>query len=137
MWNNLLKLTVVSYVWKRHKKTLIALPILLIYFWIVNLIHHDVIAFATLKESTQWLGWSFLIKWIFILLGVLVFIYIHISSTANPADSLSSTPENKVKRSKKSQHSDSDSPEKDPFQNIRQKTKLRTKAEIILEEKDK
>jgi uncharacterized PurR-regulated membrane protein YhhQ (DUF165 family) len=125
MWNNLLKLTLVSYIWKRHKRTLIALPILLIYFWVINLIHHDVIAFATLKENTQWLGWSFLIKWIFILLGVFAFVFIHLNVKNQP----SSKPNPTVTDS--SNTSDI-APEDDPFHNIRHKKKLRSKAEVIL-----
>lgn len=139
MWNNLLKLTLVSYVWKRYRRTLIALPVLLLYFWFVNLVHHDIIAYATLNKDTSWLGWSFLVKWLFILLGVVVFVLIHLKAKPEQSDKLISPLKHAFKESKSQQKATGKNlaeegiTETDAFERIRKKDKLRSKADIVIE----
>jgi len=138
MWNNLLKITLVSFVWKRYKRTIIAFPLLLLYFWLVNLVHHDIIAYATLKNDTDWLGWSFLVKWLFILSGVVVFVLVHVSSKAENESQLEESLKEKLKKSKQEQPDTTPlqniSPELDGmFERIRNKKSLRSKADIVIE----
>ncbi|MGH1440004.1 MAG: hypothetical protein ACRBBR_07850 [Cellvibrionaceae bacterium] len=143
MWNNLLKITLVSYLWKRYKRTIIALPLLLLYFWFVNLVHHDIIAYATLNNDTSWLGWTFLVKWLFILLGVAVFVFIHATAKtvgeSRLADSLRGGVKGNLKdKPKESALEDPDplSPEtEDVFDRIRHKKSLRSKADVVLEKR--
>lgn len=132
MWNNLFKITLASYIWKRYRRTLIATPLLLLYFWVVNVIHHDIIAYATLNNDTSWLAWSFLAKWLVILLGVVVFLYF---TTKSPA-------EEKPKASLKEKMASTDSSieelksggeGEDVFERIRKKDKLRSKADMVIE----
>ena len=132
MWNNLFKLTVVSYIWKRYRHTLIAIPVLLIYLWLVNLIHYDVIAYAKLQNQTGWLGWTFLVKWVFILLGIAVFVAVHANGRqARPEDNKGSI------ESSGSTGSAKGAEPTDAFDAIRKKDKLRSKADVILEKKSK
>jgi len=151
MWNNLLKITLVSYLWKRYKRTIIALPLLLLYFWFVNLVHHDIIAYATLNNDTSWLAWSFLVKWLFILVGVAVFVFIHVTAKTtnesrlsdvmqhNLKDSLSDNLKNSLKDKLKNsalKESGSLTPEaEEVFDRIRNKKSLRSKADVVLEKR--
>ncbi|MGH1485617.1 MAG: hypothetical protein ACRBCI_05300 [Cellvibrionaceae bacterium] len=125
MWNNLLKLTVISYIWKRYRHTLIAVPILLLYLWLINLIHHDVIAYAKLQNETSWLGWTFLIKWMFVFLGIAVFVIVHVNGRQiNPnADKTPNGSQENVQTT-------------DVFDAVRKKDKLRSKADVILGKKE-
>ncbi len=139
MWKSLLKLSVVSYIWKRYKRTLIAFPLLLLYFWGVGLVHEDFISYATLEGDKQGVGWSFLIKWLLILVGIAVFIAIHLAGDSDDnnhekesfAHSKGNSKSYSKNKSKNSQE------EFDAFSNIRNKDKLRTKADVILERGNK
>jgi len=136
MWNNLLKITLVSYLWKRYKRTIIALPLLLLYFWFVNLVHHDIIAYATLNNDTDWLGWSFLVKWLFILLGIAVFAFIHATAKtvgeSRLTDSLQHSLKDKLKGSKSEENEPLSPQAEDVFDRIRTKKSLRSKADVVL-----
>lgn len=146
MWNNLLKITLVSYIWKRYRRTLIALPLLLLYFWFVNLVHHDIIAYATLNDDTAWLGWSFLLKWLFILLGVTFFVFVHISAKPVDEDLLNPSFKKSLKESLKEKFRTEKITEseafissdvEDIFERIRNKKSLRSKADVVLEKNKK
>jgi len=131
MWKSLLKLSVVSYVWKRYKRTLVAFPLLLVYFWGVGLVHEDFISYVSLEGDNQGVGWSFLIKWLLILVGIVVFIAIHLAGDPD---------ENKHEKESFT-HSQANTKntreEFDAFSNIRNKGKLRSKADVILEKGNK
>ena len=133
MWNNLLKLTLVSWVWQRYRRTIIALPLLLLYFWLVNLIHGDVIAYAQLNNDTAWLGWTFVIKWLFILLGIAGFVLLHIIGKPPPA----AAPTLKQKMQPPPEPPPASAEDHDRFDAIRRKQKLRSRAEVILETKQR
>ena len=142
MWNNLLKLTVVSWIWNRYRRTIIALPLLLLYVWLVNLIHDDVIAYATLNNDPSWLGWTFFLKWLFVLLGVGVFVMIHISGRQVQPEELDSLkvkmqsePVSKTNKEDAASHTEPAS-ESDGFEAIRHKNKLRSRADFILQNKE-
>lgn len=143
MWNNLLKITLVSYLWKRYKRTIVALPLLLLYFWFVNLVHHDIIAYTTLNDDTSWLAWSFLVKWLFILVGVAVFVFIHVTAKSTNENRLSDIMQRNSKDNLKdslknnaSKESEPLSPEaEDVFDRIRSKKSLRSKADVVLEKR--
>lgn len=134
MWNNLLKISVVTYIWRRHKRTLIALPALLLYFWMVNLIHVDVITYAKLKGQTTWLAWTFLIKWLFIFIGIAIFIVIHLNAKAAEQTDVSSAVGGR-KNPKTEKAVDAD--EIDAFAAIRAKDKLRSRADMIIDKHKK
>ena len=135
MWNNLLKISLLSYIWKRYKKTVILLPALLIYFWVIGLAHDDYLAYAKLQNQTQWLGVSFFIKWLLLLVGVGVFVALHLSGKSS-SDAL------EREASSVDQTSDSITQEQftseinDSFERIRQKDSLRSKADTILKTKE-
>lgn len=124
MWNSLLKLSVVSYVWKRYRRTLIGFPLLLLYFWGVGLIHEDFIAYITLDGGKQGVAWSFIVKWLLILAGIVVFILLHLNGVVTSAHSTDNVEPPSV-----------DDVEQDAFSRIRKKDKLRSKADVILARK--
>ena len=126
MWNNLLKLTLASYIWKRYRRTLIALPLLLLYFWLINLVHQDYLAYSQLNDSQVGVGLSFVVKWILIFIGIFTFIFIHFTNGANRSSA------DNMQTSKSDLGSDSDA-----FDAIRQKDKLRSRADVILDKKPK
>lgn len=134
MWNSLLKISVISYIWKRYKRTLISLPLLLVYFWLISLIHQDFLTFVELNDTKQWIGLSFLVKWVFVLLGIVVFIIFHLkdnqSENSNSYTQFEKKPSNKKTDASNAQDSD-------PFQTIRQKETLSSKAEKIIQKKSK
>lgn len=134
MWNNLLKITVVSFLWKRYKRTVIALPLLLLFFWVVGLVHQDYLRYAELQGYDQWIGLSFILKWLLMLLAVAVFIYVHLKQDSEAS----------VLDSAKANHFSADQPASagrktstidTAFDNIRRKEKLKSKADKVIEDK--
>lgn len=132
MWNNLLKLSLISYIWKRYKRTLIAFPILLLYFWVISLVHQDFLQYTQLKGSEQGVGLSFIVKWLFMLLGVGVFVFLHINSAEDSKPQAQST-QDKRKNSKTTKTTAS--VHNDAFANIRKKEKLKSKADKVIDDK--
>ncbi|MEO0442379.1 MAG: hypothetical protein AAFZ92_01365 [Pseudomonadota bacterium] len=128
MWNNLLKLTLASYVWKRYRRTLIALPVLLIYFWLVNLIHNDYLAYAELDDSQMGVGLSFVIKWVLVFIGFIIFIIIHFTG-----GSRNSGEHKQVQPGDQGYGTGASASHADASDAIRQKQKLRSRADMILE----
>jgi len=135
MWNNLLKLSLVSYIWRRYKKTVILLPALLLYFWVVGLAHDDYLAFAQLQQSNQWVGVSFMVKWLLLAAGVGVFIYLHLSAKAveeEPINIDTDIVDNAPVAAKEVLFTQDIN---DSFDRIREKKSLQSKADVILKSK--
>ncbi|MGB2359747.1 MAG: hypothetical protein ACPH64_05855, partial [Porticoccaceae bacterium] len=73
MIKNLFRLTVLSYVWTRYKFVITSTLLLFAYFWLVGEVHKDFVEFIGLNNDTEHLGVSFLVKWLALMLGVLVY----------------------------------------------------------------
>lgn len=135
MWNNLLKLSLVSYIWRRYKKTVILLPVLLVYFWVVGLAHDDYLAYAQLQQNNQWVGASFLVKWLLLLGGVGCFVLLHLSDRSNNAVEPDIDP-NMVEKAPAAAKEELFTPDiNDSFARIREKRALSSKADVILKSK--
>ena len=83
MFNNLLRLTFVSYIWKRYRRLIVSTLLLFAYYWLVGKLHGDYILYSelTAKDATEnatpssqaHLGYSFIIKWLALILGGVIY----------------------------------------------------------------
>ena len=122
MIKNLFRLTVLSYVWTRYKFLISSTLLLFAYFWLVGEVHEDFVEFIGLNNDTQHLGVSFLVKWLALILGALLYIALNSrrrGSTASTRKSTGAEPKTS----------------EDPFESIRKKDKLKSAADFVVERK--
>ena len=135
VWNNLLKLSLLSYLWRRYKKTIILLPLLLLFFWVVGVAHGDYLSYAELQGEKQWIGASFIVKWIAMALGVVVFVLAHLGGKA-PKEGSGNIDAERVSKTPSAEKETLFTQEiNDSFDRIRKKHSLSSKADVILKSK--
>jgi hypothetical protein len=122
MIKNLFRLTVLSYVWARYKFVITSTLLLFAYFWLVAEVHEDFVEFIGLNNDTQYLGVSFLVKWLALILGTLV--YFALNGRRRRASAIARKPSQAEPETAE-----------DPFESIRQKDRLRSAADFVVERK--
>lgn len=126
MFKQIFRLTFVTFIWKQYKRTIVSTIALLIFLWLVNFAHAEYLSFAEFQAGKTHIGLSFFIKWMLLILGVLIYL----------AYSLLRPKYRKKTGSIKKQRHESIAKE-DPFALIREKKKLRSRADIMLEKQGK
>lgn len=142
MIKNLLRITVLSYIWKRYKIIIVSTLCLFAYFWLVGKLHADFVGYSELNGDKEYLGLSFVIKWLAFLVGFLIYLALstwYRTPEKNKHNNLS-TPlngglESRKKLIEKSTEKSSEPNRPDPFDEIRKKGKLRSKSDLIIEKK--
>ncbi len=135
MFKQLFRLTVITYVWKRYKAIIVSTVILFVFFWLVGQLHQDYLSYGDLNKDTQHFGLSFVIKWAAFITGFIIYVLFN-SWQGKRARRTKDLPQDVVSTAKLT----SDAPDEgvkanDPFHDIRQKDKLRSKADMIIEKK--
>jgi len=135
VWNNLLKLSVFSYLWRQYKKTIILLPLLLVFFWVVTIAHADYLAYIELQGDKQWIGASFIVKWLVLALGVVVFVMLHLrgNMSKNVVTNIDTELVNQTTNAEKEALFTQEI--NDSFDRIRKKDSLSSKADLLLKSK--
>jgi len=130
MLNNLLKMTAITLIWKKYRRGIVAIAILIAYCWLVAIIHQDYLSYRALAGSDDTLGLSFILKWLAWLVGFAVYFFYD----SDPAKAAAQRP---VAHSDNNIHTDaSDQPPRgdtDAFSAIRDKKKLRSKADVVID----
>jgi len=135
MLQRLFTWTIIAAIWKRYGRALKLLPVILVGVFIISLVHDDYVRYAEVSNDRSLLHWSFLIKW-FLILAVVVWYWQFaksvISSKKNRAKN-NSTFKNESMFGKKSDVDVEVDSAPDPFAEIRNKKRLRSKADIVIE----
>ena len=126
MFKQVFRLTFVTFIWKQYKRVIVSTALLFAFLWFVGFAHSEYLDYAT-REGVENVGSSFFIKWIALILGVATYFLFHYL-----------TPSRKDLKNNKNKESIIVMPladgEPDPFDQIRNKEKLRTRAEIVIDE---
>jgi len=77
MFKQFFRLTVVAYIWKRYKTIIISTLVLFIFFWVVSQLHADYVSYGDLNHDKQYIGLSFVIKWIAFVAGLVVYFLVN------------------------------------------------------------
>ena len=101
----------------------------------MGLAHDDYLAYAQLQGDTQWVGASFIVKWLVLALAVVVFILAHLGGKA-PQDDMSNIDTELVNKTPTAEKETLFTQEiNDSFDRIRKKDSLSSKADVILKSK--
>ena len=126
MIKNIIQLTVLGVVWKRYKSVIISTLLLFVYFWLIGMLHDDYLSYTELNQDPAHLGLSYIVKWLAFFIGVMVYLWFHIFF-----------PRLKKPRSTPTIQKEASKPlnptETDPFAEIRQRKKLRSRADFIID----
>ena len=134
MINQLLRLTFLTYIWKRYKTAIVSAVLLLLFFWVIGTLHQDYIQYAELNDDKAYLALSFLIKWLFYISGLACFGYINwrVMGKQAPSEEQGLPP---VSESIKSPPAAEGDAPVDPFDAIRRKERLQSKADKLISKK--
>lgn len=141
MFKQIFKLTVVSVVWKKYKAGILSTLGLFIYYWLVEKLHADYLHYLSLQQSDAALGSSFLLKWLFLIGGLLLYLGFNFlrqrplkTSIPHVESKASRKPRSKTQQQTPPSTAE-DAP--DPFAHLRDKPTLRSKGDFIIEKHDK
>lgn len=126
MFKQVFRLTFVTFIWKHYKRLIVSTVLLFAYLWFVGYAHAEYLQYANQDQSIS-VGQSFFIKWAALILGVGVYLLFHF---------LAPSRKQKKESDKPIEVHEPKPGEPDPFDAIREKDSLRSRAEIVLE-KDK
>jgi len=130
MLRNLVQLTLLSVFWRRYKSIILSTFVLFLYLWLIGKLHQDYVNYSELNSDHEYLALSFVIKWCAFILGIMV--YLLLNSLFPRSKKLVPTV------AKKNQKTESDQDAVvDPFAEIRQRKKLRSRADFIIEKHKK
>ena len=128
MFKQVFRLTFLALIWKRYRRGILFTAVLLLFFWLVNFAHSEYLSFAKLQEQTENIGLSFFIKWTSLVFGLIIYL---LAIVWQPSRSVDTKPKKKIIAASV------DANEPDPFAAIREKERLRTRTEIMLEEEER
>ena len=138
MLGPLLRWSVLLTVWQKYKRHLVVAAIVILSWLLVDVLHQDFVEYSQLSQSqhSSWLAWSYVAKW-----GsdacILALAVIYLKRTAANGSTKLQQAMTAANSKRESKNADTSiSPDKpDPFATIRQKKTLRSKADLILEQK--
>ncbi len=134
MINQLVKWTLLVTLWRKYKKHLGLTIALLIALVLTSFLHQDFVNYSLASNNTN-LGLSYVLKWLVYL--VLVSAYWFYVTKIEHKSSKNSELHKKMRQAKQRSHDNSqqvtEPSQIDPFSDIRNKKKLRSKADIAIE----
>ena len=125
MFKQVFRLTFITFVWKQYKRAIVSTILLFGYLYLVGSIHDDYLSYAKLEQGAD-VGASFIVKWSALIFGVLIFFAYHFLRRSQAAG-------NKDDTAKLTETDD----DNDPFAQLRKRKKLRSKAEMIIDQENK
>lgn len=139
-----LRLAIIAGLWKRYKATIVSIVLLLTYLLMLSIVHGEFLDYSQSIGSKQNVGLSFIVKWLLGCSGLGVFFLYHFY-WRNWFDKRRYKPEkpktqSEAKKNKAAAELKANAAaqalatEPDPFQSLRDKPSLRSRADIALEQ---
>lgn len=132
MLKNLLHLTVLTVIWKRYRKLILSTLLLFLWFWLLGHLHDDYIRYIELNEDKQFLALSFVIKWLAYIVAVIGYLLYNARFSlrvGSPREVSGMQDSLENFKAQDDRQLDVD----DPFAQIRQRDKLRSRADFVIE----
>lgn len=114
-------------IWRRYRRLFIAVGLLIISYFLVSLLHNDFLDYVKNSGNDNFLGASYVVKWLVLLVVTLVFYFLIGARKEAKPDNVHKPP---TPASRPTTQTD----KPDPFDAIRHKKKLRGRADQYLED---
>ncbi|WAJ70914.1 hypothetical protein [Catenovulum adriaticum] len=132
MFKPLLRLSILASIWLKFGKQIVLGLLIIIALTILQFISHDINEYLNTTKQTQYLGYVLIAKWCLILAIVVSYLlYIKYSLKSKRATKL--TQASKQANSKQASLPKNRTNEHDPFAHLRDKKKLRSKGDLLIE----
>ena len=131
IFKQVFRVAFVTLIWKQYKHIIVSTLLLFAFLFIVGKIHSDFLENAKLAGDTTGLGISFIYKWLAFIAAVGLYFGYHFWRTRNTdskTDKKSAKKDKKIKEAAAFEESDDD----DPFDKIRVRKKLRSRADFLI-----
>lgn len=137
MLNQMIKWTVLIGLWRNYKRHFSITLLMLLALLLITLFHQDFVEYNE-KSATPYLAVSYIVKWIAYLLcaGVYVFAIKRVNRLSKYDSTLHSMMKEKSKETSNNESTEANEGEKatsDPFERLRNKKSLRSKADFIID----
>ena len=140
MLNQMVKWTVIISLWRTYKRHVSATFFLLLALLLITLFHQDFVEFSE-KSDSSYLALSYVVKWAAYVISVLLYMVaikkINASatfdSTLHAMMNAKSSDKEIRKRDFDKSVDDSEPKQSDPFEHLRNKKSLRSKADFIID----
>ncbi|MBT1449900.1 hypothetical protein KJ365_03330 [Glaciecola sp. XM2] len=148
--NKLINIILSGLLWRRYKFLLVSLLVLIVFIFLSGQLHQDYLSYAQSTDSVS-VGWSFAIKWLSWLVAVVVFFALNNwhnnkkQAQVDVKDNNSTLqrilswkkahPEEEQNKRERNPSDEQVDRSDDPFAHLREKDKLRTYADIIIDKK--
>jgi hypothetical protein len=136
MLQRLLTWTLLAAIWKRYGRALRMLPLLIGLVVLITMMHGDYVEYVSVSDNKRFLHWSFLIKWLLIVLVVFLYWRYVLNVIKGNSVSLKNDHSSQSSLGKNNGPANKNENGVDPFENIRSKKTLKSKAEVIIEKKN-
>lgn len=114
-------------IWRRYRRLFIAVGLLLVSYFLVSLLHQDYLDYVKNSGNDNFLGLSYVLKWLLLLVVTLVFYFLIVARKTPGTNVTDKAPVQAAQPA-----TQPGAP--DPFEAIRHKKKLRGRADQYLED---
>ncbi|MFT4630551.1 MAG: hypothetical protein ACI9WC_001906 [Arenicella sp.] len=138
MFKQIFRITFVTLIWKQYKRAIASTLLLFAFLWLVGNVHQDYLVYAAEQNDEGLVGRSFLYKWLALVSGVLLYLSYHWLRSTSSKSVKEIQPKNGYFTKNNSSNGKANSlPDgdqgDDPFAELRNKNKLRSRAEILVD----
>ena len=126
IFKQVFRIAFITLIWKNYKAWIVSSILLLLSFFLIGKIHSDLLQYWELQQDTSQTAASIIYKWLAYIGSVLIYCLYHFFRPKKTAKS------KKDKRKELEHELTHLSPDEDPFNEIRNRKKLRSKSDFIL-----
>lgn len=124
VFKQIFRVAFVTLIWKQYKAVIVSTFLIIAYLLLVGNLHSDYLAHSQLQNDSAGSGISFIYKWVAYTVGVMLYFGFHALRSKRPKK------QDLAAKAKQANEIAKRDPQ-DPFAAIREKDKLRSRADFI------
>lgn len=131
IFKQIFRIAFIALIWKQYKAWIISTTLLLLSLYLIGQVHRDLLQHWEIQQDTSQTGSSFIYKWLsYVACTGLYGLYHYVRPKKSSTDQLKDT---KKKQAKLKDELNKLSGDDDPFNEIRNRKKLRSRSDFILD----
>ncbi|AWL10921.1 hypothetical protein HMF8227_00424 [Saliniradius amylolyticus] len=135
MFKPVLRLTLITFVWRRYKRNILITLAAFIATVLVTIIHSDYLAYLNQTGQTANIGWSFVVKWLLYLLIIALWIATLSLHKTSRSTTFKRPSHSEIRDTASRRKEKGPSQGDDPFAHIRNKKQLHSRGDQVIEHK--